>query len=448
MSVEQIQALVDGLAARLGRAVLVDDRDLQLVAASQDFGDADPARVWSLLHRRTRPEDVRHDELARLTGPGYVAENPELELWQRLCVPVRCQGLLLGFVWVTDRFGEIAAGQLADCERTAAEIGLLLRDRLLGAERDRALRQQLVERLLGGDAAAMREAWDEAVDRGLLTDAGQLAVLLVRRAVSRNSVRSSAVRSSAVRSSAVRSSAVRSSAVGSSSVGESGTGQLPSAPLSDLERIYRDHPGLRVLSTSWPGRAVAIVTGRAGECLDRAVRALADDLGQAGGWRVGVGGPVPGMAELPAARRQADIALSTLLEDGSGVAYWTELSADALLAQFPHQLWADALLPAGVARLLADPAASVFLPTLSAFLDCAGEAQRTAAQLRIHRTTLYYRLSRIEQISGLNLRDGRDRLLAHLALRLQQLHGVPPLPAVAFPTDVEESAHNPRRRAG
>ena len=398
MSVEQIQALVDGLAARLGRAVLIDDRDLQLVAASQDFGDADPARVWSLLHRRTRPEDVRHDELARLAGPGYVAENPELELWQRLCVPVRCQGLLVGFVWVTDRFREIAAGQLADCERTAAEIGVLLRDRLLGAERDRALRQDLVERLLGGDAAAMRVAWDEAVDRGLLADACQVAVLLVRR--------------------------------------ESGADQLPGALLSDVERLSRDHPGLRVLSTSWPGRVVAIVTSRAGECLERAVRALAEDLGKAGPWRVGVGGPVPGKTELPAARRQADIAMSTL--DDSGVACWTELSADALLAQFPPQSWADALLPAGVTRLLADPAASVFLPTLSAFLDCAGEAQRTAAQLRIHRTTLYYRLSRIEQISGLSLRDGRDRLLAHVALRLHQLHGAPPLPAGALPTDVEE----------
>ena len=36
MSVEQIQALADGLAARLRRAVLVDDRDLRLVAASED----------------------------------------------------------------------------------------------------------------------------------------------------------------------------------------------------------------------------------------------------------------------------------------------------------------------------------------------------------------------------------------------------------------------------
>jgi hypothetical protein len=65
MSVEQIQALADGLATRLGRAVVVDDRELRLVAASADFGDADPARVWSLLNRRTRPEDVRLEEIAR-----------------------------------------------------------------------------------------------------------------------------------------------------------------------------------------------------------------------------------------------------------------------------------------------------------------------------------------------------------------------------------------------
>src|ERR1700677_4166476 len=107
MSVEQIQALVDGLAARLGRAVLVDDRDLRLVAASEDFGDADPARIWSLLHRRTRPEDVSYAEIKQLTGPARIPENPALELWQRLCAPIRCQGLLLGFTWITDRYGDL-----------------------------------------------------------------------------------------------------------------------------------------------------------------------------------------------------------------------------------------------------------------------------------------------------------------------------------------------------
>jgi hypothetical protein len=403
MSVEQIQALVDGLAARLGRAVLVDDRDLRLVAASQDFGDADPARVWSLLHRRTRPEDVRHEEITRLPGPGYVPENPDLQLWQRLCVPIRCQGLLLGFAWVTDRFGEIRREQLADSERTAAEIGVLLRDRLVAADRDRALHADLVERLLSRDAATRTEAADEAVDRGLLDERGDVAVLLVRGAV-----------------------VVR------------GAG---AASLPDIERLARDRPGLRTLTARWPRRAIAIAAGRPGDGLDKSVRALADELGQAGPWRVGIGGPVPGLAELPAARRQAEIALSTVRD--SGVACWSGLSVDGLLAQLPRELWRAALLPAGVARLLADPAAPALLPTLSTFLDCAGEAQRTAARLRIHRTTLYHRLSRIEQISGLSLHDGRDRLLAHLALRLHDLHGAP-----AVATDVEQPARNTQRRAG
>ena len=413
MSVEQIQALVDGLAARLGRAVLVDDRDLRLVAASQDFGDADPARVWSLLHRRTRPEDVRHEEIARLPGPGYVPENPELELWQRLCVPIRCQGLLLGFVWITDRFGEIPREKVADSERTAAEIGVLLRDRLVAADRDRALHADLVERLLSRDAAARAEAADEAVDRGLLDESGDVAVLLVRQATADDV-----------------------------SPGEPPATGSPTVFLPDIERLARDHPGLRTLSARWPRRAITVVTGRPSECLDKSVRALADELGQAGPWRVGIGGPVPGgLAELPAARRQAEIALSTVRD--SGVACWTGLSADGLLAQFPRELWRDALLPAEVAKLLADPAAPALLPTLSTFLDCAGEAQRTAARLRIHRTTLYYRLSRIEQISGLSLHDGRDRLLVHLALRLNHLYGAP-----ALPTDVEEPARNTQRRAG
>lgn len=51
------------------------------------------------------------------------------------------------------------------------------------------------------------------------------------------------------------------------------------------------------------------------------------------------------------------------------------------------------------------------------FLDCAGQASRTAAALGIHRQTLYYRLSRIEELTGLHLTEGEDRLLLHMALK-------------------------------
>ena len=413
MSVEQIQALADGLAARLGRAVLVDDRDLRLVAASEDFGDADPARVWSLLHRRTRPEDVRHEEIARLPGPGYVPENPALELRQRLCVPIRCRGLLLGFVWITDRFGDLTEEQVADSARTAAEIGVLLHGRLLAGGRDRARRHELVEQLLSQDAVTRSAARDEVVDRSLLDDDGLVAVLLIRH-----------------------------------SPANDGLPHESPAFLEDVERFFRDQSGVRTLTACWPRRATVIITtGRAsqhGDWLGRSVRALLGELSKVGSWRIGAGGPVQGLTELSVAKRQAEIALSTV--DDCGAACWAELSADALLAQFPHQVWADALLPEGAARLLADRAASTLLPTLGTFLDCAGDVRRTAAELRVHRTTLYHRLSWVEQISGLSLRDGRDRLLMHLMLRLHHMYGAPR--RASLPTDAEELPRNPRRRAG
>ena len=405
MSVEEIQSLADRLAARLGRAVLVDDHALRLVAASEDFGDADPARVWSLLHRRTRPEDVRHDVITRLAGPGHVPANPELGLWQRLCVPVRCRGMLLGFLWITDRFGDLTDAQIDDSARTATEVGTLLHARLVTAGREAVVRQELVERLVSEDVPTRRTAWDDVVDRGLLSDDGALAVLVARyRGV----------------------------------VDE----DVPAGLLVELECLLRRGPGSRTLAAIWPRRVVVVVGGPVGERVLSDVRTLLAEL--ADGWRVGLGGPTVGPDALYRAKRQADIALGTV--EGSGVAGWSELSADAVVAQVAAQEWAGMVLPDGLAVLLTDPAAAPLLPSLETFLDCAGDVQRTAARLRVHRTTLYHRLGRVEQICGLSLRDGRDRLLIHLALRLRAMHGV--VPDAPRATDDESQDRNVRRRAG
>lgn len=60
--------------------------------------------------------------------------------------------------------------------------------------------------------------------------------------------------------------------------------------------------------------------------------------------------------------------------------------------------------------------------TAEEFLDRAGDAQATAEHLIIHRSTLYQRLSRIEQLCNLDLHhSGEDRLTTHLGLRLLRL---------------------------
>jgi DNA-binding PucR family transcriptional regulator len=124
------------------------------------------------------------------------------------------------------------------------------------------------------------------------------------------------------------------------------------------------------------------------------------------------------------------------------------------MAQLGSAALEDTIIPDGVLALLSDPAAPVLVPTLEAFLDCAGDVQRTARELHVHRTTLYYRLERAEKISGLSLRNGRDRLLLHLVLGLRRVHGKPRVPGLLtassadLPTDVGDRPRNAQRRAG
>ncbi|MHC5909151.1 PucR family transcriptional regulator, partial [Streptomyces sp. S6] len=92
------------------------------------------------------------------------------------------------------------------------------------------------------------------------------------------------------------------------------------------------------------------------------------------------------------------------------VAEWGRIGAYRLLA---------ALGPVAdpVVAPLLSPVHRELARTAEVYLDRAGQAGRTAAELGIHRQTLYYRLSRVEQLTGLDLGDGEDRLLLHMALK-------------------------------
>ncbi|WP_146064705.1 CdaR family transcriptional regulator, partial [Streptomyces sp. SM1] len=98
------------------------------------------------------------------------------------------------------------------------------------------------------------------------------------------------------------------------------------------------------------------------------------------------------------------------------VARWASIGAFRLLTALPPGSSHDpAVSP------LFSPAQAGLARTAETYLDCAGQAGRTAAELGIHRQTLYYRLSRVEQLTGLDLDDGEDRLLLHMALKAARL---------------------------
>ncbi|MBE2196480.1 MAG: helix-turn-helix domain-containing protein [Anaerolinea sp.] len=61
------------------------------------------------------------------------------------------------------------------------------------------------------------------------------------------------------------------------------------------------------------------------------------------------------------------------------------------------------------------------LQTLEAFFECHGNHNQTAAMLSVHRNTLFYRMNRIQEITGLDLDQPDVRLAVHLSLKIHRL---------------------------
>ena len=120
-----------------------------------------------------------------------------------------------------------------------------------------------------------------------------------------------------------------------------------------------------------------------------------------------------GVDDLPTQWAQARAAarVAGAVPHLSPVAHWAELGGWRPVTELAGP--DPAVLP-----LLAD---RVLAQTAEVFLDCAGSASRAASALQIHRQTLYYRLSRIEAVTGLDLADGGARLLLHASLRAARL---------------------------
>jgi hypothetical protein len=386
VNIDRVQEIAEALGSRLRRGVAVDDQTLRLLAVGKDYGDADPARIWSLLHRRTRPEDVNYAELRLLHESARVPPVTELGLSGRLVVPIRHRGALMGFLWIIDHEDTMTPAEREDAVQTAEALGILLHQRLAVQDRDRALASHLFEVLLHSTPAEQAGAAVELLTLGLIEDDSHVGVVVLRREHDPD------VDGSELRT-AVRDVCRR---------------LPPGTWLSSVQRL----------------QATVMVAGRrpVGGSVRDTAEALLGALGDKT-WRAGTGSPTQGLAGAPAARRQALISctVADALGRPPGVVGFDELGPYALLGQLPPEVVTNDVLPVGLFNLLHLGAPHELLDTVEVFLDNAGDKQRSAQALNVHRSTLYHRLERIEAISGLDLSDGGDRLLAHLAVKLHRL---------------------------
>lgn len=62
------------------------------------------------------------------------------------------------------------------------------------------------------------------------------------------------------------------------------------------------------------------------------------------------------------------------------------------------------------------------MKTLEVWISCAGDSNRAAKELYIHRNTLSYRIGRLREITGINLDDGNELLRVFFSLKVMEYH--------------------------
>ncbi|MET7890504.1 helix-turn-helix domain-containing protein [Streptomyces mirabilis] len=388
--------MVDEISALLGVPATLENRDFELIAfgaydseGELDPSALDPVRTRSILTRRSTAAVRTWFEgfgITRATAPVHIPPTPEAGVYRgRICLPVRHRGVVLGYVWLLEDDPGPSEAQLSAAMEVAARIGDLLADEAqAGADLTRELRAVLT------------------AERGWQRD---MAVAELRTALGPRGDGLHAVVCVA---------------------------PWPSVDPDDAPSV-RTVPGATALCTvPWgaTGQSLALLVRlRSADVLTpartAATRFVREADGERGGGQgtakgagttvaAGVAGARVGLAELGAAWQEASAAARAVLAEPrlGPVAEWASIGPFRLLTALPPEVAHDPAV-----RTLLSPAHRELARTAEVFLDCAGQAGRTAAELGIHRQTLYYRLSRVEQLTGLDLDDGEDRLLLHMALK-------------------------------
>lgn len=388
--IDVVQELADDLAEVLQRSVAVDDPGLRLLVATAHFEDVDEARMNSLVGRRlvgpTR-DYVMKSGAQRWHEPTRMEANPDVGFERpRWCFPLRSRYELLGFMWLMDD-GGITGEQLTLAAETAQRIeGVLARRAESSVEADIEV-ESLLLRLLTGDRADREHAAAELRDLGLFRDTGHLGVLVVHNAGTERSSQPDRY-ADAVRR-------------GISTVMQTRLRESFTYSVSGREAV------LVVGFHKEPGDAELLA--RAADLHDEILRF---DPGDSSAVTVGTGSPVTGLAGVRDAFQQGLVAAHVARDKARPVAAWNGHPLESLLRVCVTPELPASLLPSALRTLDGQPVGTQ--QVVATFLATAGNVNETANRMHLHRTTVYYRLAKFRERTGLDLDDGPTRLLLHL----------------------------------
>lgn len=400
-----IQRIIDALSDALSRPTAVDDANFRLLFYSPQRGPLDQVRVESILHRdapAAAKDWVRALGVEHAVGVHRLGGAPDVGLLPRTYVAIRHEGTLLGFLWIIDADETLSSAFDDRIEAAARELGPLLYRRRTLDLLDRRREREAVRGLFGEDEAERGRSAARLEDSGVLMAGTRPCVLVVQALVAAGNAFHDTERL---------------------------------AMEASLERLRGRVPDTDIVHASDGPRGVLVVAQRdtTATGLDPRVfgQQLADDCCRRLPGRrvvVGIGSTRDRLTE---AHRSYAEALSTtrmlarVASLGDVLAH-DDLGVYATIARLPASALTADLIPPEVRALLQEDEDGNLTTTVEAFLDAAGDVARVAGQLHLHRSTVYARLRRAENVTQCSLSDGHTRLVIHLGLAVARTVGLWP----------------------
>jgi sugar diacid utilization regulator len=405
---DELRAVCEGLAARLQRAVAIDDPRMHLLvhtAHDERHDKVDQTRITSVLTMSIPQDVLEHvmkSGIAKAEGPVRVPAWPAREVLSRVAVPIRCGGRLFGYLWLIDDDYSLTDEELQMAADAAAAAGQIMHRELLLGDLRRSREQALLRDLVSQDTTIRAHASAELAATDRLPASGHVILLAVRVAAD---------------------------------VLERRPDTAAELDLA-LQRLVRQLMPMEAIAvTRSGGHGLLLAASLRPPTLDN-MRAhagrLCAEVGKHAGTlhavRVGIGPVVSGLdaASTSCALAEVSLRVAQAVPGFGQVVCYDELGIYGLLVHLPLDRLPPDAVPAGLRQLIEKDASGQLIDTLEIYLDQAGDARASATLLNVHRTSLYYRLSRIEQITGMNLASGGDRLSLHLGLKLARLLGLLP----------------------
>ncbi|MBZ0278897.1 MAG: PucR family transcriptional regulator ligand-binding domain-containing protein [Anaerolineae bacterium] len=386
-----LKQLASRLAGLLGQSISIENEHFEILA-SANVAEVDEARRFTISSGHTDPRLIAALEergfltqLRQTLRPVFIPRMPDVGLeLERILSPIVVHGDIYGYVWI------IAHGRpLTDLDRVAIASGatiaalmMLYQESLQSAEA--SLKGSLLSQLIQGEPGREIILADHALRYGL--DLNKPYVMLQIESEDDNSQR--------------------------------------------VLHLYRrtnrlaTAQGWSAVVGQFAGQVMILV--QFGDMLAALVKQIQTELQSVNHVRIGISGTHRGVGVVGQSYQECRevLHIARRLHNQDAIVYFDHLG-------YLHTVFragASSLMTnpyvARVRHLLAEQQVELF-NTLEAYLDAGGNSVQTARTLHIHRSTLNYRLLRIEELCRpIDLSDPVTRVNLQIALKLLRLFEV------------------------